>query len=489
MAFTRRTVLLGSGAAIGALAARHVGTQLPVPDGVDVIRPEGGTATLNDASRLSETPIHKHIILREDPGEALLARIRAELGEAATSARPFNIGAARHSMGGQSIPRDGHAVTFDATWVEPGEGSYRTHAGARWRHVIAALDPVGLSPKVMQTNSDFGVAATFSVNAHGWATAFGPMGSTVRQIRIVLADGSLVTASRTENPEIFSAAMGGYGLIGVIIDLEVEAVPAALIEPSFEEMPAEGFASIYQSTVGETSMAYGRLNVDRAEFFTKALLVSYRPVEGDLPSASVSGFRAALTRNIFRAQVGNEWVKRGRWGLETRFGPLLAGPVSRSGIMNESVATLLGQSKPERTDIIHEYFVAPDRFNDFLIACREIIPNSYQELLNVTMRWVEQDATSVLSYAPNGPRIASVMSFSQEMTARAETDMTSMTSALIDAVHGLGGSYYLPYRPHASVAQFKEGYSRATEFVSLKREIDPGLVFRNALWDRYMAAI
>ena len=155
--------------------------------------------------------------------------------------------------------------------------------------------------------------------------------------------------------------------------------------------------------------------------------------------------------------------------------------------MNESVVTLLGQSGRERTDIIHEYFVTPDKFNDFLTACRAIIPNSYQELLNITMRWVEQDTTSMLSYAPLGSRIASVMSFSQEMTARGDADMALMTRKLIKAVHELGGSYYLPYRPHATVAQFSEGYERSAEFAALKRELDPGLVLRNALWDRYLA--
>jgi FAD/FMN-containing dehydrogenase len=487
MVFTRRALLLGSGAAVGVFATRHTASQLPILDGVAVIAPENLKTTLNDASRLSQTPIHKHIVVRDDPGEALLSTLRSELKDAAAGGRPVSLGAARHSMGGQSIPRDGHAITFDTTWVEPRDGIYKVHAGARWRDVIAALDPVGLSPKVMQTNSDFGVAATFSVNAHGWATAFGPMGSTVRAIKIMLADGSHVTASSTENAPIFAATMGGYGLIGLITELEVEAVPAALIEPTFEEMSAEDFSASFESTVGQVPMAYGRLNIDRAGFFEDALLISYHPVEGELPPASVSGFRAALTRNIFRSQVGNEWIKRRRWGLETKLGPLVAGPVSRSGIMNESVVTLLGQSGRERTDIIHEYFVAPDKFNDFLTACRAIIPNSYQELLNITMRWVEQDTTSMLSYAPQGSRIASVMSFSQEMTARGDADMALMTRKLIDAVHELGGSYYLPYRPHATVAQFSEGYARSAEFAALKRELDPGLVLRNALWDRYLA--
>ena len=195
-----------------------------------------------------------------------------------------------------------------------------------------------------------------------------------------------------------------------------------------------------------------------------------------------------ISRHIFRAQLGNEWVKHRRWGIETGIGASLAGASSRSSLMNEPVITL-DDRDPTRTDILHEYFVAPDRFVDFLQICREIIPASYQELLNITLRWVEQDSTSLLSYAPNGPRIASVLLFSQEMTARGEADMAWMTGRMIEAVQAIGGSYYLPYRPHASVAQFAAGYTRAAEFAALKRKVDPGLLFRNALWEKYLAKI
>ena len=71
-------------------------------------------------------------------------------------------------MGRQAIPGDGHAITFDAPFVQAaGAGNYRVEAGTRWHQVITALDPLGLSPKVMQSNADFGVASTFSVGAHG----------------------------------------------------------------------------------------------------------------------------------------------------------------------------------------------------------------------------------------------------------------------------------------------------------------------------------
>ena len=169
-------------------------------------------------------------------------------------------------------------------------------------------------------------------------------------------------------------------------------------------------------------MAYGRMNVDRAAFFTQAELVTYAPTAGDSPAASRLGFLSHAARLIFRAQAGSEWTKRRRWQIETGLATRIAGDATRNSLFNESVATL-DVHDPLRTDILHEYFVSPDRFDDFVQACRAIIPQSYQELLNVTLRWVEQDATSLLSYAATGPRIAAVMLFSQEMSARAEVDM------------------------------------------------------------------
>ena len=64
-----------------------------------------------------------------------------------------------------------------------------------------------------------------------------------------------------------------------------------------------------------------------------------------------------------------------------------------------------------------------------------------------------------------------------------------MTPQMIDAVLAIGGSYYLPYRPHATVDQFRRCYGGAEEFAALKRRVDPGLRLRNALWDNYLAKV
>ena len=49
---------------------------------------------------------------REGGIESFIARLRAELKAAADAKRPFAAAVARHSMGGQSIPRDGTAITL-----------------------------------------------------------------------------------------------------------------------------------------------------------------------------------------------------------------------------------------------------------------------------------------------------------------------------------------------------------------------------------------
>lgn len=161
-----------------------------------------------------------------------------------------------------------------------------------------------------------------------------------------------------------------------------------------------------------------------------------------------------------------------------------SGDISRNTLINEPVVEL-GSNGPKRTDILHEYFVSPDRFPEFIQACKDVIPSSYQQLLNVTLRYVDTDHDSVLAYATE-PRIAAVMLFSQEMSLRGEADMKRMTSDLIQRLIDIGGTYYLPYRLHATDKQFQTGYKRAAEFVSMKRSFDPDSVFRNALWDRYM---
>jgi len=191
-----------------------------------------------------------------------------------------------------------------------------------------------------------------------------------------------------------------------------------------------------------------------------------------------------LVRQVFRAQTGSEAGKRFRWWAETRLVPDGAA-ATRNSLMNLPVAIFAGND-PRRTDILHEYFVPPEALNAFLGDCRRIIPASRQDLLNLTLRWVEADRLSALTFTP-GPRIALVMLFSQRISAADEADMQAMTRDLIDAALGSGGSFYLPYRLHARQDQLLKAYPGLPEVMAFKRRHDPDLRFRNQMWDHWVS--
>ena len=274
---------------------------------------------------------------------------------------------------------------------------------------------------------------------------YGPFGTTVRSFRLMLADGTVVTCSRGENAELFGLAVGGYGLFGIVIDAELELADNALLAARHEVMPADAFAPRFTAVAREAGvrMAYGRLSVARDIISPRPRSCRYRPAASQpspLPPPRTSDAFHYLSRRVFRAQTGSEAAKKRRWYLETVIAPRVTvkKPVTRNAILNNPVASLADTDR-RRTDILHEYFVAPERFAEFLVACREIIPASGQELLNVTLRHLEADS-SVLSFAP-APRIAAVMLFPQQMSDEAERSMRAMTERLIDRVLALGGSY------------------------------------------------
>lgn len=455
-----------------------------------VVRTATAAETLvDDASHLNQTRVFTHWVTKPSDQAVLIDQLRRELKEANAARRPVAIAGARHSMGGQSIPKDGHAVQLNIPDLEIDRAGKRYHvgAGARWDQVVAALDPVGLSPLIMQSNDDFAVGSTLCVNAHGWPIPFGPFGDSVRSFRLMLADGEIVTCSPAENTELFQAAIGGYGLLGIILDLELDAAENALLEAQAQLMPAEQFGAALQAaarTGGKVEMAYGRLSLSREHFLREALLVTYRrkSLAGTTPPATAGGFISNVSRHVFRAQIGSDFWKRQRWTIERRFKP---GTDTRNTLLNEPVSSL-GPAGQGRTDILHEYFVPPDRFADFLTACRRHIPGSGQDLLNVTLRYLAPDRRSLLAYAPQ-ERVAAVMLFSQTRDAVGDAAMARMTRALIDEVLAIGGCYYLPYRLHATAEQMRRAYPGLDRLLALKRQHDPGLLFRNRMWDHYFA--
>lgn len=450
--------------------------------------PTVAASPVDDVSGLEAVAVADVVAIPPGTDEAVAA-LRALLARAAREGLAVSIAGARHSMGGHSLVADGvvadmtphDEVSFDAT-----SQSLRVGAGATWHDVLAFLDPLGLSVAVMQSNDSFTVGGSLSVNCHGWQHGRPPVAATVRSLRVVLADGRLVECSRTVEPELFSLVLGGYGLFGVILDAELDVVPNERYRHTATVVASEALGAEYLARASDpdVGLAIGRLSVDPDTFLEDAILrvLVREPSPGPLPALSPSGKRG-LRRAIFRGSIGSAYGKELRWMLERRFATWASGAVTRNSELSEPV-TIYANRAPAQTEILFEAFVPHEVLETYRRAIAPLFEASPCDLLNITVRDVRTDETTFLRYADRD-MFSLVMLFHLERTPAADAELASLTRGLIDAALAVGGRYYLPYRRHATRAQFEAAYPMAPAFFAAKRRYDPDERFQSEFYRAY----
>lgn len=451
--------------------------------------PEGFT---DDASRMNLTRVAEVWHVPTDLATAE-KKLRELVHRAKRDGKKVAIAGARHSMGGQTIWPDGillDMLPLNHLELDEDHKILRAGAGARWSEIVPHLDDCDCSVAIMQSNNNFTVGGSLSVNCHGWQHDQPPIASTVESIRVMTADGEVLMCSREENAELFSLVLGGYGLFGVILEAELRVVPNERYQPDSQIVPVDQYVAWFAEKVSgqdDVGMAYGRLCVAPGEdFLNQAILTVFRsPSAGleELPELRESSF-GKLRREVFRAQIDSDEGKEVRWKAETLLGDRIGSEFfSRNQLLNED-AEVFREQNADRTDILHEYFIPYDQFAPFLRKAAEIISRHNGDLLNVTVRNVKTDNDTFLRYADQD-MFGFVMLFSQERTKAGDDKMRPMTQELIDAALDSGGRFYLPYRLHATKEQFERGYPQAREWVELKHKYDPEGMFQNRLFEQY----
>ncbi len=443
---------------------------------------------VDDVSRMNRTKVAEVWNMPPNSEEAE-RQLRELLLRARAAGLHVSIAGARHSMGGQTIAPDGISIkmlSFKAMSLDAAGETVRVQAGAKWADVIPYLDQRGRSIEVMQSDNSFSVGGSLSVNCHGWQYGRPPIASTVESFHLMKADGTVVRCSRSDNKELFSLALGGYGLFGIILDADLRVVRNERLRLEQYLVPIDRALQSFEARLRAkpgARMVYARLNITPQRMFEDVLVNMFYPDPGPIPNL-LGGEGRAVARAVFRGSAGSAYGKELRWSAETKLQRYLAGKIfSRNQLMNDSAEWFLDRSAAT-TDVLHEYFLPRATSREFLLTARSIIRKHNADLLNVTVRDVNTDSDTFLSYA-HGPVLAFVMFFSQPRTAPGDLHMQEMTRELVDAALRGQGSYYLPYRLHASDSQFRRAYPQADDFFRFKKQYDPGELFVNQFYLKY----
>jgi FAD/FMN-containing dehydrogenase len=438
---------------------------------------------VRDASGLDPVPMAA--VLHPRNLDELVRAVRESRG-------PLSIGGGRYSMGGHTATPGGTQIdmrTMDHVLaIDTVANTVLVEAGTTWRALLEALVPLGRCTRIQQSYASFTVGGALSVNAHGRYVGEGPASRSVRSLVVVLPDGEVRRASRTENVELFRAALGGYGGAGVIAQAELDIVPNHAIRRwdtllALEDYPRWFSDRIRHDTAAILHNADVQLPAGRAVRAVTWNRTSRIPGDPALLTpidSAGSGMRLGLG-----LLTGTPFGQALRRGIVDPLEYLSHPVVWRSHEASLDVASLGLGPRSGSTWTLQEYFVPEEEFLSFARALLRVLSPHHRAIANISIRHSPADTTSFLTWAPQDV-------FSFVLFLKSGTDSTSRaveatwTRELVDSVLVHRGRPYLPYQRDASLDQFHRAYPGWERYQEVRKEIDPRGRLHSLFLDTYL---
>ena len=401
---------------------------------------------------------------------ASVDELAAVVREAAEDGLPVKAVGSGHSFTAAAAT-DGVQVRPDGLTairsVDRAAGTVTAEAGVQLKQLNATLAAEGLSLTNMGDIMVQTVAGATSTGTHGTGRDSGSIAAQIRALELVTADGSVLTCSAEENPEVFAAARIGLGALGVISAITFAVEPVFLLTAREEPMRFARVMAEFDQLVAEN---------EHFEFYW------FPHTEGCNTKRNNRSQGPAAPVPPVRGWIDDELLSNGLFQAACALGR--AAPATIPGIARISSRALSARTY---TDIPYKVFTTPRRvrFVEMEYALpREAAVDALRELKAM----VEHSDLRV--------------SFPVEVRVAPADDITLSTAmgreTVYIAVHMYRGSRYQAYftavekimtarggRPHwgklhtRTADDLRDSYPRFTEFTRLRERLDPERRFGN----------
>jgi FAD-linked oxidoreductase len=360
--------------------------------------------------------------------------------------------------------------------VDAATGRVTLGAGTNLYQLPALLAPHGLALENMGDIDRQTIAGATQTGTHGTGARFGGLATRITGLTLITAAGTMLRIDEEENAELLPAARVGLGALGVVVDIDVQCVPAFLLRAVEHPEAADDVLDDFEAraTGADHFECYWWPHTDRVMTRTNERLPAdtpYRP-EGR-----------------FATWMEERFLQNGVLGLKSALGAVL--PAATPAI-NRFATRVYG----DRTFTAPSYdvFTSPRdvRFREMEYAVpRAAVPDALREVRDAIDR--------------NGWRI----SFPVEVRATAADDTWLSTAYGRESGYIAVHRYYredpteyfdaverimLAHegRPHwgkmhgLGADDLRERYPRFDDFLAVRDRLDPDRVFANAYLRRVL---
>ncbi|MFD7305100.1 D-arabinono-1,4-lactone oxidase [Streptomyces pharetrae] len=355
-------------------------------------------------------------------------------------------------------------------------GTVTVLAGTPLKRLNLALAREGLSLTNMGDIMEQTVAGATSTGTHGTGRDSGSIAAQITALEMVTADGSVLTCSAEENPEVFAAARIGLGALGIVTAITLAVEPVFLLHAREEPMPLDRVLAEFDELWAENEHFEFYWFPHTGSTTTKR---NNRSAGPERPVSPLKGWfeDEFLSNGVFQAA---NWVGR-------------AAPAAIPAIARISSKALSARSY---TDIPYKVFTSPRRVR--FVEMEYAVP---REAVVDTLR----ELKAMVDRSPLR------ISFPVEVRTAPADDITLSTASGRDsayiAVHMFRGTPYQRYftaaeriftahegRPHWGKVHTRDAeyfagvYPRFGEFTALRDRLDPERRFRNDYLRRVLGA-
>ena len=402
---------------------------------------------------------------------ASVAEISAEVKAAAADGLTVRALGSGHSFTGAAACPGGVALDLSA-WTgvvscDAATGIVTVRSGTTVRELNRLLAAAGLAMANLGDIDVQTIAGALSTGTHGTGATLGGLATQVTGMELVLADGSVVSCSAGERPELFAAARVGLGALGVVSTVTLRCVPAFTLAADERPMPLDEVLATFGTMAAENDFCeiywfpYGRKALVKRN---NRVPISDRPMRA--------------WRRLWEYEV----MENAAFGAMCRTGRRFPSLIPKLNAVSSSAL-----SARSYTDVSHRVFVTPRRVrfveSEYAVP-RESLPGVLDELRSAV------------------PRLSFPVMFPVEVRVAAADDIWLSTgygrdSAYI-AIHQYQGLPYQEYfdvfesvvapaagRPHwgkmhsLTAPRLRELYPKFDDFLAVRSGADPGGLFVN----------
>jgi FAD-linked oxidoreductase len=353
-------------------------------------------------------------------------------------------------------------------------GLVTVRSGTTIRALNVALDGLGLAMANLGDIDAQTIAGALATGTHGTGAALGGLATQAVGFELVLADGSVVSCSAADRPELFSAARVGLGVLGVVSTVTLRCVPAFSLVADERPMPLEDVLASFDDLAAAN---------DHFEFYwfpygRRALVKrNNRITSADVPPA-MPGWRRWWEFSVMENTAFGALCRTGRTV------PALIPSLNRLSSSALSARTYTAPS--------HEVFVTPRRVR--FVESEYAVPRESLPEVLAALR------TAV-------PRLSHPVMFPVEVRVAAADDIWLSTASgrntAYVAIHQYVGLPYQEYfdvfesivadvggRPHwgkmhsLSAATLRTLYPKFGDFLAVRAAVDPEGRFANPYLNR-----